>query len=186
MTAKWRWVDRTFTFDFPVGKYPDIVERYRGTPARLDEWVARTPPEHLTRQDPAGGWTILQNIGHLLDLEPLWERRLDDYLAGRGQLSAADMSNRATHEAGHNQRNPRELLAAFRAARMSIVSRLDGLVEADWSRVAVHPRLKQPMRLVDAIAFTCDHDDYHLARIAALARLFRGSAAPAGGTGATR
>jgi hypothetical protein len=29
----------------------------------------------------------------------------------------------------------------------------------------LHPRLKQPMRLVDHLYFVAEHDDYHLARI---------------------
>ena len=28
--AKLPWVERTFTFDFPVEIYPDVVERFRG------------------------------------------------------------------------------------------------------------------------------------------------------------
>jgi len=29
----------------------------------------------------------------------------------------------------------------------------------------VHPRLKQPMRLVDHLFFVAEHDDHHMARI---------------------
>jgi hypothetical protein len=29
----------------------------------------------------------------------------------------------------------------------------------------LHPRLKQPMRLVDHLYFVAEHDDHHLARI---------------------
>jgi hypothetical protein len=39
-------------------------------------------------------------------------------------------------------------------------------------RVARHPRLGQPMRLLDAAFFTAEHDDEHLARISELRRLF--------------
>ncbi|MGD9689465.1 MAG: DinB family protein [Phycisphaerales bacterium] len=169
--STWPWVERTFTFDFPVAKHPEILERYRGTPVRLEERVRGLSRDVLTRHDSRGKWNILENIGHLLDLEPLWERRLDDYLAGAERLSAADMTNAATHAAGHGDRDAADLLAAFRRARLGVVARLERLGDADWARVSIHPRLNQPMRLVDAIAFTCDHDDYHLAR---MARLMRG------------
>lgn len=174
MAARWPWVGRRFPFDFPVGKFPDILERYRGTPARLDDRLRGVSREVLTRRDPAGGWTILENIGHLLDLEPLWAGRLDDYLAGAPTLRAADITNATTNRAGHNERDPADLLRRFRAAREGVVARLDRLAEADWARVSVHSRLNQPLRLVDAIAFTCDHDDYHLARVGELLRMFRG------------
>jgi hypothetical protein len=38
------------------------------------------------------------------------------------------------------------------------------------SASAVHPRLQQPMRLVDMLYFVAEHDDHHLARMTALAR----------------
>jgi hypothetical protein len=33
------------------------------------------------------------------------------------------------------------------------------------SKAILHPRLKQPMRLVDHLYFAAEHDDHHLARI---------------------
>ena len=80
------------------------------------------------------------------------------------------MSNRKTHEAGHNQRDPTELLAAFRAERRQLVAKLEGLSEEDWGKSALHPRIKQPMRIVDIAYFDAEHDDYHLARIGELIR----------------
>ena len=173
MPALWPWIERRFTFDFPVGKHRDIVERYRGAPPRLEERVRGLSKAALTWREPQGGWSIQENIGHLLDLEPLWEGRLDDFLAGAPVLRAADITNRATHAARHNERDIRELVAGFRAARERVAARLDGFGESDFARASVHPRLKTPMRLVDAVAFVCEHDDYHLARMSELARLFR-------------
>jgi uncharacterized damage-inducible protein DinB len=166
MPAKWPWIERRFTFDFPVGKYPDILERFRGTPVRIEERVRGVDRAALVYSD--GGWTILQNIGHLLDLEPLWEGRVDDFLAGQAELRAADLTNRRTHEAKHNEREIGELLGAFRRAREAAAERTGSLRDADWARTSVHPRLKVPMRMVDALAFACEHDDYHLARIGEL------------------
>jgi uncharacterized damage-inducible protein DinB len=164
------WVERTFSFDFPVGIYPEVVERYRGTPARIEEKVRGLAAGVLARAD--GGWSIQENIGHLLDLEPIFTGRFDDFLAGAATLRPADITNRATHEARHNERQVGEILRAFRAAREAAAARLDGLSESDFARVSLHPRLKTPMRLVDAVAFVCAHDDYHLARMTELIRKF--------------
>lgn len=172
MPAKLPWVDRRFSFDFPVEIYPDVLERFRGTPARLEDTVRALDPAALTWSD-GKGWTIQENIGHLLDLEPLWDGRLEDFLAGRAVLRAADITNRATREARHNERGIADLLRAFRDSRQRQASRLDALAEADFARTAVHPRLGQSMRLVDAVAFVCAHDDYHLARMTEIARAFR-------------
>jgi len=164
------WIERNFSFPDDTRTHPDVIERFRGTPARIEDRLRNVPREVLTRTD--GGWTILQNIGHLLDLESLWDGRLDDFLAGKPDLRPADMTNLKTREAGHNQRELSDLLGAFRRERLRQAARLESLSEADFSRISIHPRLKTPMRLVDAVAFVCAHDDYHLARIAELTRKF--------------
>src|SRR5688572_5457945 len=128
MPARWPWIERRFTFDFPVGKFPDLIERFRGTPARIEERVRGLPRAVLTWTD--GGWTIQQNVGHLIDLEPLWEGRVDDFLAGLATLRAADMTNLRTREAGHNGREIADLLGEFRAARAAAVARVESLAEA--------------------------------------------------------
>ncbi len=36
-----KWVERKFNFDFPVGLFPTILERLRGTSARLKEMTLK-------------------------------------------------------------------------------------------------------------------------------------------------
>jgi hypothetical protein len=100
-----------------------------------------------------------------MDLEPLWMARVNDFLTGGDMLTAADLSNRATHEANHNARELTAILAAFRTARLQLVERAAELEPALFARSMLHPRLKQPMRLVDHLFFIAEHDDHHLARI---------------------
>lgn len=101
----------------------------------------------------------------MLDLEPLWVARVEDFVAGRKELSVADLSNRGTFEAHYNERGLAKILADFRGARLAMVDRLqrvDGLL---FGRTLLHPRLKVPMRLVDHLFFVAEHDDHHLAII---------------------
>ena len=91
--------------------------------------------------------------------------RVEDYMAGTVELTAADLSNRKTHEARHNQRRIEDILADFRAARLRLVDRVGGLEAALFARSIPHPRLKKPFRLVDHLYFVAEHDDHHLARI---------------------
>jgi hypothetical protein len=172
MAARLPWIQRTWTFNFPVEVFPDVIERLRGTAARLEEMLGSLSVEVLTRRENEGTWSMQENVGHLIEVEHLALSRLDAYLAGADVLPAADMSNRATHEADYNARPIAEVLSAFRGTRQSFVDRLEGLTDADFARVAQHPRLKIPMRVVDACVFFADHDDYHVARIRELQRLF--------------
>lgn len=172
MAAILPWTQRTFAFDFSVEIYPDVVERLRGVPPRVAAKVRAASPGVLTRREREGTWSIQENIGHLLDLEPLGFSRLDEYLGGAERLSPADMTNKTTHEGQHNDRAIDELLAEFAEERGRFVARLDGLSPADFARTAIHPRLKMPMRMVDWLSFVAAHDDYHLARMTELLRMF--------------
>lgn len=164
MSAAPRWFDRQFEFTFPIEQFPNLCVRLRGTPARLEEIVRTSAGELLVRK-PAGGWSAQEHAGHLLDLESLWVRRVDDFLSGRSELTAADLSNRKTDEARHNERPVETILAAFRKARLQLVDRVQAVEPASISKTMLHPRLKQPMRLVDHLFFAAEHDDHHLARM---------------------
>ncbi len=163
------WFQRVFSFDLPTGMFPNVLERLRGTPTRLEERLRPLPREVLTRKEgPA--WSIQENAGHLLDLEPLWAARLEDFLQGREKLQVADLTNRKTHDAAHNESPLEEILSAFRAARAELIARLEHLDPGAFSRTALHPRLNTPMRMLDHLFFVAEHDDHHLARMSLLMR----------------
>ena len=97
MVERMMWFERKFSFDLlPIWMYPNVVERLRGTPARLEDLTRSLPREILTGRD-GDKWSIQEQAGHLLDLEQLGMNRLDDYEAGRDTLYAADLENRRTH-----------------------------------------------------------------------------------------
>lgn len=163
------WFERQFTLDLPLWMYPNVLERVRGTPARLEDRLLSLPRELLTKRT-GNNWSIQEQAGHLLDLGTLDLGRLDDYEAGLETLRPADRENRKTHEADHNANSIERILSEFRAERGALVRRLDGY-DADFAgRTALHPRLQMPMRVIDLISFIAEHDDHHLARITDLLR----------------
>lgn len=164
-----KWFERKFDVSFPVEIYPNLCARLRGTPARLEELVRGVPGETLTRKKEKS-WSAQENAGHLLALEPLWLARVEDYVQGAETLAAADLSNRKTDEAEYNTQLITGILANFRASRMQLMKRLEELEPALYSRTALHPRLKTPLRLVDHLYFVAEHDDHHLAHIWKLTR----------------
>ena len=163
--AQERWFGRKFDLGLPASAFPPILDRLRSTPERLDSLVRGRPREVLTHRI-AGAWSPQENVGHLLDLEALWEQRLDDFDAGATVLHAADLENRKTHDANHNARDIEDLLREFRTVRLRIVSRLEQMDDSALLRVALHPRLQQPMSVVDLAFFVAEHDDHHLVTIA--------------------
>jgi uncharacterized damage-inducible protein DinB len=151
----------------PATAQPELVERLRGTPARLEERTSGLMAKVITRR-PGEAWSIAEHAGHLADLEPLWLGRVDDLLAGEERLRPTDLQNRATWEANHNARPLAEILAEFRRRRASLIERLEGLSETELRASALHPRLEQPMTIVDLCFFVAEHDDHHLTTIRAL------------------
>lgn len=161
------WFEREFSFDLPLWMYPNVLERLRGTPARLEDRVGSLPTEVLTRRD-GDKWSVQEHAGHLLDLGPLDLARLDDYEAGRESLRPADRENRKTYEAEHNAQRVADILREFRAERAAFVRRLEGFDGEFIKRSALHLRLKTEMRVLDFAFFIAEHDDHHLARITEL------------------
>jgi len=137
MVEQLPWIERQFTFGLPLGMYGNVVERVRGTPARLEDLTRGLAAEILTRRD-GDKWSIQEQAGHLLDIGELEMKRLDEFEAGRDTLSAADMTNQMTHEADHNAISIENILRAFRKERTAFLARLDAYNEAFVSRAALH------------------------------------------------
>ncbi len=158
------WFERKFKFNFPLEHFPNLCARLAGTPARLLDLIQGTAPEVLTAK-PDGKWSIQEQIGHLLDMEPLWLARVEDFLQPGRTLTPADLSNSKTHAANHNTRLPQDLIREFRSARTCLLARVESLPPNGIGQTLLHPRLQQPMRLIDHLSFVADHDDHHIARI---------------------
>ena len=167
------WIEKEFHLNLTVEAFPSIVERLRGTPARVEERVNFLPAEIVTSR-VGDSCAIQEHVGHLYDLDELHEGRLDDFGANLEVLRAADMANKKTYEADHNANSMQTLLALFRAARMHFVKRLEEMDEATIATSAIHPRIKKPMRVINLALFVAEHDDHHLASITGLARTLRG------------
>jgi uncharacterized damage-inducible protein DinB len=167
------WFDRQFNFDNTQNIFPSIIERLSGTPIRLQEKLRLVPKEYLTIR-VNNTWTIKENIGHLTDLEPLWQGRLQDILTRQKELRPTDLQNTKTTEAGHNENPLEKLLQDFATIRNNTINQLAGLTENQVFLTALHPRLKTPMRTMDLFLFVADHDDHHLARITELIKIAKG------------
>src|SRR5262245_56104819 len=115
-----RWFDRTFPADLPSWMFPNIVERLRGTPARLEELLRNVPTSVITRRWN-DTWSIQENAGHLLDLERLWMARVRDLEVGNAELTEADLRNRQTWERNYNDASLAQILSSFRSAREELI-----------------------------------------------------------------
>jgi len=165
-----KWFDRKFNFDATQNIFPAILERLSGTPLRLEQKFSSIPTSVLTERIYKT-WTIKENLGHLIDLEPLWQGRLEDIINGEIELRPTDLQNTKTELANHNETPVSVLLQTFRQVRQQTIASLENIDEATIFKSALHPRLKTPMRTMDLFLFVAEHDDHHLARISELAKI---------------
>jgi uncharacterized damage-inducible protein DinB len=165
-----RWFERKFEFKENQNIFPSIIERLKGTPIRLVHKVSKIKEQHLTVK-LEDTWSISENVGHLIDLEPLWLGRLEDIFNNKKEMRPADLENKKTEIANHNSRKIEALILEFTKNRETIVNQLETLSDDDVFKYALHPRLMTPMRIMDLFLFVADHDDHHLARISEINRL---------------
>ena len=163
-TQQTKWFERKFDFSSEQNIFPAIIERLIGTPARLEEKI-QSVSEAVLNKKITGAWSIKENIGHLIDLEPLWMGMLEDILNKEIHLRTADLTNTKTDQANHNTSQIHSLLKEFRNVRQKTVQRLEQLTENEIYESALHPRLKTPMRMMDHFLFVAEHDDHHLVTI---------------------
>jgi hypothetical protein len=167
MISQTPWFERKFDFNFPIGLFPIILERLKGTVSQLEATVKNIAEEQLAIKKD-GKWSVKEVIGHLYDLEELWQGRIEDFLAHKEVLRAADLNNTKTMEAGHNSRTVEALLAGFVTERKKLIERVQNIDEATASILALHPRLQTHMRLIDSLFFVAEHDDHELSKIRSL------------------
>lgn len=168
MIAQTPWFERAFHFDFPVSNFPVIFSRLEGSIFRLQCILANADDEACSQSKD--GWPVKEHLGHLYDLEELWWKRLQDFLDRKEMLTVADLNNTKTNEARHNERSLESLMQAFVVERQRILETVYDFDKGTLGLLSVHPRLQQPMRLIDSLYFVAEHDDHHIAKISGFLR----------------
>ena len=156
-----KWFDRKFDFSFGMDKYAHLLYRLEQAPILFNQNLS-TLSEEVQILKPNGKWSIKENIGHLAVLEPLWRTRIQEIKEGKIEMSPADLNNTLTNETGFNRNPLDELLMTFSVERNKTIEILKNLEQIDFSKKSIHPRLQQPMRIVDTMYFVAEHDQHHL------------------------
>lgn len=163
------WSERKFEVPYPVELLPELLVRLRGTAIRVDEMTRGiTPPELLTSPAAERKWSAQQHIGHLADMEYLYQARVKDFLNGADVLTEGDLSNKKTGQARHNETPLREIIAQFRNYRKQTLSLVERLPPTEFERTAKHPGRGVTLRMIDQFHMIAEHDDHHLAIIYSL------------------
>lgn len=169
------WAERKFRFVHPAWMLADFIERLRGTTPRIEALVRDVSDADAHRQ-VEGRWSIAQNIGHLSDVEELWQERLDDLKQGRKTYTPASGARFQEMAKRHQVSPVHAILREFEDRRSRLVDALASAPPELQRASAFHERLQVPMRLVDCAQFYSEHDDHHLLRIRTLRSMRVGGA----------
>lgn len=159
-----KWFDRKFDFDLTDKDFPVLCERLQSGIARFEEATRWLTEEELTFK-PHNKWSIKEHLGHLGLLEPLWQKRFQEIKNKETAMSPADLNNTATDRAHFNAQICEEILGDFARKRQQTLRLLKSFGGDDFRNHILHPRLRQPMRIIDLMYFVAEHDDHHLRAI---------------------
>ena len=158
------WAQRKFSFGHPPWMLADFIERLRGVLPRLHALLVGVDDHHAHRQ-LEGKWSVAQNVGHLSDVEELWQERLADLRAGKQTYTPAVGARFQELAQRHQDRSVTETLQELERRRMRLVEALAQASPELQRAAAFHERLQVSMRLVDCAQFYAEHDDHHCIRI---------------------
>lgn len=155
-----QWFERKFTFDLGNEKFPELLERLESGVLKF-----RTITQNISNKQinykPFGKWSIKEHLGHLWILEFLWQKRFIEIKENKTEMSPADLNNTATNKALFNQYNIDKLLDDLEQERQITIQLLRGFKGNDFEYSLFHPRLNQPMRVIDLMFFVVEHDAHH-------------------------
>ena len=160
-----KWTERDWAFGYSLEYLPIFIERLHCAAPRIEEMINNMQDDVLSiRAD--NHWSVKEHIGHLADVEELHMGRLEDMENGLTILRAADMGNKKTYDADHNQYTAKVLAARFRAERENFISKLYNIDKRYFEVTALHPRLQRQVSITDMLYFVAEHDMQHMAAMA--------------------
>lgn len=107
-------------------------------PARWAGLAQAVPAGLLTAPPAPGEWSALECLQHLVDTEPVFQFRIDAFLAGR-DFPAFDPDSQGTKP--DPRRTPADLAAEYTRLRLASLEALSRLAPADLDRQSVHQEL---------------------------------------------
>ncbi|MCW8309963.1 DinB family protein [Sphingobacterium sp. InxBP1] len=156
-----RWFDRQFDSNTSSEYFDEFLKRLEHFPTVLKKLLKSCPAEVSTRK-MGGKWSVNENIGHLILLEDLWRIRFRDIKEGKPDMSPADLNNTATDQSSFNNMPVEELIKHLVSEREKTIAMLRKLSGEELLKTSMHPRLQQPMNIIDLMHFVAEHDLHHV------------------------
>jgi hypothetical protein len=155
-----------------------LLVTLESTPALLERASSEIPASLATRRPAGGGFSLVENVWHLAELEREgYDQRIRRLLAEDDPALANFDGDRLAIERRYQERDLAEGLAAFADARRETLEALRAVRSSDWKRRGTHETMGR-VALADLPRMMAEHDRSHTDDIAALLAEIRGQADP--------
>jgi uncharacterized damage-inducible protein DinB len=148
------------------------------TPALLARAAAELPEDRVRQRGTAGGFSLVEHVWHLADLErEAYSVRIRRLLTEDEPLLSNFEGERVARERVYLRRDLAEGLLAFTTARTRNLQRLREVSPEDWKRTGEQEGLGR-IELSDVPKMMTEHDRAHGVEIAELVRELRDRIVP--------
>lgn len=159
-------------------KLETLLLTLESTPALIERAARQIPAGDATRRPAAGGFSLVENIWHLADLErEAYRIRIRRLLTEDEPLLANFDGDRVARERDYQSKGLAEGLAAFAMARHRNVERLRDLPPSAWKRSGSQESVGR-VTLADVPRMMAEHDRSHTDDLSALLEELRTGSAP--------
>ena len=117
------------------------------------------------RHQPAGEWSSIENVGHLIDIEATWLGRIRQMLSAENPTLQAIDPDALVRQGRYQQKQADGLLHTFTDMRAETAEFLRGLKPPHLERHGIHPA-RGDITVADAVGIMANHDQLHSAQIA--------------------
>lgn len=156
-----------------------LLVTLESTPALLQRASFGLSSEQASRRPAGGGFSLLENVWHLADLEREgFGARIQRLLSEEEPSLSNFDGDRIARERRYQDRDLAEGLAAFAAARADNLEKLRSASRADWNRRGVQEGVSR-ISLSDIPRQMAEHDRSHTRDVVLLLAELRGARAPA-------
>ena len=159
-----KWFERKFDFNTDPRLLANIIMRLSFTAMRIRELTYKSNDVRF-EEKPNDKWSVKQELFHLIDLDELHIKRLNDLKSKSQHLTVADIANQKTEQEDLSKISLVQLILQFEKQRMDFIEKLKQFSDEELNYKALHPRLQQMMSAADVAYFVAEHDDHHLVHI---------------------
>jgi DinB superfamily len=149
-------------------KLETLLLTLESTPALIERAARALAPGEATRRPAQGGFSFVENVWHLADLErEAYRVRIRRILTEEEPALANFDGDRVARERDYQRRSLSDGLAAFALARQGNVERLRSVTGAAWKRSGTQESVGR-ITLAELPRMMADHDRSHTEDLRAL------------------